>query len=302
MGHAVRWIDLLDPDAAELARESPAVLHERALDLLTTPTDPRRLPRPTLEGHGQYVLGLFLVATPAPDKESLVYQEVGLVLTHDAVVTVRKTPPGCPPFEPAALHERGEVESAGMVAFHLVDDVAERYLDLIDHLNDEIDDVEEHVEEWDARRVRERLSDLRHDILGIRRTLAPTRDAVHRVFDRRVDVQGDEVFDRDVELHFADAYDKLLRATEALELSRDLVAGVRDYYQSKIAIDQNEVTKRLAAYGSILLVPTFIVGVYGQNFRHIPELHWRLGYAFSWAVIVLVTAVQIAFFRRLRWL
>src|SRR5947208_16072415 len=106
MAHAVRWIDLLDPDAAELEREAPMRLHERAVDLLTAPTDPRRLPRPTLEGHGTYVLGLFLVATALPEQDTLVYQEVGLVLTHDLALTVRKTPPGCPAFEPSALRER----------------------------------------------------------------------------------------------------------------------------------------------------------------------------------------------------
>src|SRR3954469_3797211 len=106
MARSVRWMHLLDPDAEELVREAPVELHERALDLLTEPTDPRRLPRPTLEAHGPYVLGLFLVATPAPDGTMLVDQEVALILTRDVVVTVRKTPPGCPPFEPAVLHER----------------------------------------------------------------------------------------------------------------------------------------------------------------------------------------------------
>ena len=65
MAHSVRWIDLLDPDAAELARESPVELHERALDLLTEPTDPWRLPRTRLEGNGTYVLCVFLFGTPA---------------------------------------------------------------------------------------------------------------------------------------------------------------------------------------------------------------------------------------------
>ena len=114
-------------------------------------------------------------------------------------------------------------------------------------------------------------------MLHIRRTLAPTRDAVRRVVDNRVDLEGGiEVFSDDVELHFADAYDKLLRASEALELCRDLVAGARDYYQAMVAQDQNEIVKRLTAVASVLLVPTFIVGLYGQNFRDMPEYHWRL--------------------------
>ena len=93
-----------------------------------------------------------------------------------------------------------------------------------------------------------------------------------------------------------------MRAYDGLELSRDLAAGARDYLQTKIANDQNEVTKRLTAIASIVLFPTFVVGVYGQNFDHMPELHWRLGYLWSWVVIIVVTAAQLVYFRRRRWL
>ena len=123
------------------------------------------------------------------------------------------------------------------------------------------------------------------------------------MLDDRVELDGDvTLFPRDVELHFADAYDKLLRATDGLDLARDLLAGVRDFHQSEIANDQNEVMKRLTAIASILLVPTFIVGVYGQNLKGAPEQHWEHGYAFSWALIVVVTGLQIWYFRHKRWI
>jgi magnesium transporter len=83
---------------------------------------------------------------------------------------------------------------------------------------------------------------------------------------------------------------------------RDLVAGVRDYHQGKIANDQNEVMKRLTAIASILLLPTFIVGLYGQNFHDIPELHWGFGSGYSWAVIAVTTLLQLWYFRRKRWI
>jgi len=94
----------------------------------------------------------------------------------------------------------------------------------------------------------------------------------------------------------------MLRATEGLDLARDLVAGVRDYHQSKVANDQNEVMKRLTVVASILLLPTFIVGLYGQNLRGVPEFHWRFGYAWSWAVIIVTTIGQIVYYRRKGWI
>jgi magnesium transporter len=150
--------------------------------------------------------------------------------------------------------------------------------------------------------VHKRISALRHDILHIRQSLSPTRDAVHRVVDGRVEGEAPSLVDEHEITLFSDVYDKLLRANDALELSRDLIAGVRDFYQSKVAQSQNEVVQRLTAIASILLFPTFVVGVYGQNFDVMPELHWHYGYAFSWAVIILSTIGQIAFFRWKRWI
>ena len=133
--------------------------------------------------------------------------------------------------------------------------------------------------------------------------LAPTRDAARAVLDDRVELDGDvSLFPRDIELHFADAYDKLLRATDGLDLSRDLLAGVRDFHQAEVANDQNEVMKRLTVVASVLLLPTFIVGLYGQNFKHIPEIGWGHGYAWSWGLIIVTTALQLWYFRRKRWI
>jgi magnesium transporter len=297
------WVDLLDPDRAAIEEALSVKLEDRDAGRLLDPHDSDSGPRPALSSRGDYVIGIFVVAVDTPEDDRIYYQEVDLVATADTVLTVRKTPPDGEAFDPEDMHEAcAKPISAGMIAYHLVDSVAERYLDLVDDLNEDIDELEERVDEWPAAKVRERLSHLRHDMLRIRRTLAPMRDAVRRVIDDRVELESVELFPPEVDQRFGDAYDKLLRATEGLELSRDLLSGVRDYSQSKVSIDQNEVTKQLTAIASMVLIPTFVVGVYGQNFDHMPELHWRLGYLFSWAVIVLTTLAQFVYFRRKRWI
>jgi magnesium transporter len=302
---AAKWIDLLDPSIEELREHAPRDLEETAIEPLVAHPEHDDEPRPTLQGHGDYVFGVFLVARAMPDEDTIYYQEIGVVLTDDTLLTVRKTP--------ASGGERYDIESVraavrptdspGMIAYRIVDDIAEKYLDLVDDVDSEIDELEDKVDVQSGEKTRARISDLRHDLLHIRRTLAPMRDAVRRVVDDVVEVDnGKDVFPHDVEIAFNGAYDKLLRALDGLEFSRDLLASVRDYHQSKIANDQNEVTKRLTVIASIVLVPTFIVGVYGQNFVHMPELHWHYGYAYSWGLIVGSTLVQLWWFRRKRWL
>ena len=300
-----KWIDLIDPAPDELREQLPRKVQESALERLLAPAKPEDEPRPTLQNHGDYVFGIFLVAVAVPEEDRVFYQEVDVVITHDVLVTVSKTPPGEHPYDPQPTRESCKPDdSAGMMFYRLVDDIAEHYLDLVDALDAEIDELEDNVETAPAARTRVRLSELRHDLLHIRRTLAPTRDAIRRVVDNVVEVtEGEEVFPHEVEVAFNSAYDKLLRAFDGLELSRDLIASVRDYLQSKVANDQNEVTKKLTALASMLLVPTFIVGVYGQNFKHhFPELTWQFGYLFSWGLIVATTVIQLWFFRRKRWI
>jgi magnesium transporter len=303
------WIDLLDPDEAQLREHAPRDFDAAVLERLLEAADLEGRALPTLQGHGDYVFGVLLVAVLEPDRDRLYYQEVDLVITRDAVLTVRKTPPGAEPFDPARVQEvcaARERVSPGTVAYHLVDEVAESYLELLDGIDGEIDELEEHIADWPSERIQRRLTAIRHDLLHVRRTLAPTRDAVRGVADGRVDIDRGllrrEVFPEEMERAFAGVLDKLLRATESLEFARDLLGTVRDYHATQIATEQNDVVKRLTAIASLVLIPTFIVGLYGQNFDHMPELHWYLGYLYSWGLIVLVTVVQLVFFRWKRWL
>jgi magnesium transporter len=300
------WIDLLDPSEERLRATLPRELHDRAMERLLQPIRHDDEPRPTIESHGDYVYAVFIVPVCRRRQDEVFYQEIDLVATHDFVLTVRKTPEGDHPFDETPIRDEVAAQPdapAGKIALFVLDAVAEEYLHVVDELDDEIDELEEAVETHDPAYVRERISHLRRHFLHIRRALWPTRDAADRVADRRVDLADDELFPEAIELEFRDTYEKLLRAGDGLELSRDLLASVRDYLQAKIANDQNEVMKKLTVIASILLLPTFIVGLYGQNFQHhFPELHWQFGYLWSWAVIVATTAAQLWFFRRKRWI
>jgi magnesium transporter len=299
------WVDLLDPSEQELLEAFPQTIHESALGLLCQPARHEDEPRPRLDGQGDYVFGIFLVAVAVPEEDRVFYQEIDLVVTADQVLTVRKTPEKGKPFEIERVRATvRETDDSGMIAYRLVDEIVEDYLDLIDTLNDEIEELDDHVEDWTAQQIRRRIADLRHDMLHIRRTLSPTRDAIREIVDDRVDVDKGTLFPQEVEVAFGNAYDKALRATEGMDFSRDLLGSVRDYYLAKVANDQNEVMKRLTVVASLLLVPTFIVGLYGQNFHHIPEINvfdaW--GYPWAWFLIIVTTAFQIWYFRRKRWI
>jgi magnesium transporter len=297
------WIDLLDPTAEELDKALPESVHVRALEQLLRPSVHDDEPRPKLESHGSYLLGVFLIAVVESDG-AMYYQEVDLVMTRKQLVTIRKTPGnGKAPYDcslaQAACREHDPI---GMVVYHLVDDIAERYLGMVDGLDEAIELLEDGLEQWNAEVIRRRMNDIKRDILQIRRTLAPFRELTRRIVENRTDVDGEELFTKDVEINFAAAHDKFLRATDGLEVARDLLSGVRDYYQTLLSNRQNEIGQRMAAIASMLLLPTFIVGLYGQNFIDIPETRWHYGYIYSWGLIIGLTVAQFVYFRRKKWL
>ena len=296
-----RWTDLVDPTHEELLAALPAGVDPDALNVLASAPDDVRT-RPLLEAHGGYVLGVFLDARPLPNEDRIVYREVDFVATPELVVTVRKTPEDGKPWDPAPLAApaaRGA--SVGELVFRLIDDVAESFLDVVDASDVEIDELEEHIDDWSSDQIRRRLGSLRHDLLHARRTVSATRAAVRRINDKRLDVGDDALFPEPVERMFADTYETLLRAAEELDVARDLLSNLRDHHQAQIAESQNEVVKKLTVIASLVLVPTLIVGFYGQNFGPaFDDPYWTLGVSTS--LIVGTTVVQLALYRWRRWI
>jgi magnesium transporter len=198
-----------------------------------------------------------------------------------------------------AAQESGS--SVGLLVHRLVDEIADSYLALLDAVFEEIDALEDRIDDLEPRVVRQRLLEVRHRLLRYRKAVSATRAAVRRVLDGRVEVGGDDLFPTQVEQMFGDTYDTLVRVTEELDIARDLLAGARDHLQAKIAQTQNEVGKKLTVIASLVLVPSFIVGFYGQNFEGVFDArYWTLGA--STMLIVVSTLVQLALFRWRRWI
>jgi magnesium transporter len=239
---------------------------------------------------------------PAEESGEHAFQEICMVATHDRIVTVRKS------SRDGAAYDLGPLQAAvdaglptGTLVHRLVDDVTDSYLDLLDRIYAQIDRLEDEIDDLPPAQVRSRISDLRHELLYRRRTVSATRAAVRRVLDGRVDIGEHELFPVEIERLFGDTYDTLVRITEELDVARDLIAGVREHLQGRIAENQNEVGKKLTVIASLVLVPSLIVGFYGQNFEGVFDRdYWTL--AVSTGLILASTVVQLALFRWRRWI
>ena len=294
-----RWLDLVDPSRDELESALPAGVDPDVVEELLAPPRPGRDPHPVVEAHGSYVFGVLVVMSPVASEE-LAYQEIDFVATPERFVTVRKSSASDVAYDMAALRAASDTAPIGVLVHRLVDDVADTYLDLLDAVYAEIDALEDEIDDLRPSQVRLRLAELRHMLLHRRRTVSGMRAVARRVLDGRIEIGEHALFPPDVERMFGDTYDTLVRVTEELDVARDLLSGVRDHLQSKIAENQNEVGKKLTVIASLVLVPSLVVGFFGQNFASEFERgYWTVG--MSTGLIVLSTLVQLALFRWRRW-
>jgi magnesium transporter len=103
-------------------------------------------------------------------------------------------------------------------------------------------------------------------------------------------------------IYFRDVYDHTVQVIDTVETYRDLLSGMLDLYLSSISNRTNEVMKFLTVIGTIFMPLTFLVGVYGMNFKHFPELEWKNGYFVLWAFMIALALLMVAYFRKKRWL
>jgi magnesium transporter len=298
-----RWLDLVDPTRDELLATLPVPVDPEVVEALAERPGEGREPRPLLESHGTYVFGVLLASLPVPHEDRVTYQEIDVVATPSVLVTVRKTPGARgAPFDVSALRPTAEhTASTGVLLHRLVDEVADSFVASVDATFAEIDELEDALDAWPPSRVRMRISALRHELLLSRRAIGSTRGAIRRVVDGRIDVGDHALFPTDVERLFAETYDTLVRTTEELDIARDLLAGVRDHHQSKITEGQGDIAKKLTVVASLVLVPSLIVGYFGQNFESaFDDAYWSVGV--SSGLIILTTLVQLAIYRWRRWI
>ena len=266
---------------------------------LLAPPRPGRDPHPSIESHGSYVFGVLVVMSNG-SRGDVALQEIDFVATPERLVTVRKSGTHVD-YDMAALRSASEDVPIGILVHRLVDDLADTYLDLLDAIYAEIDALEDEIDSLRPTQVRLRIAELRHMLLYRRRTVSGMRAVARRVLDGRIEVGEHALFPSGVERLFGDTYDTLVRVTEELDVARDLLSGVRDHLQSKIAENQNEVGKKLTVIASLVLVPSLVVGFFGQNFaEEFDRYYWTVGV--SSGLIVVATLVQLAIFRWRRWI
>ncbi len=292
----VSWINITGLHEVEtLAQFGDAFgLHPLVLeDILNTDQ------RPKLEDYGEYLyIVIKRLGNGAPANE-ISTEQISLILGRNLVISFLESDSGVfNGVKDRILNNRGRIRRLGAdyLAYTLMDAVVDNYFAIFETLGERIEVLQETIISRPIPASLQTLHMLKRELLFLRKSVWPLREVVSGM------QRGDStLIHKDTWFYLRDVYDHTIHVIDTIETYRDMLASMMDIYLSSLSIRLNEVMKVLTIIATIFMPLTFIVGIYGMNFQHMPELGWRWGYPLVLLLMAGVTAGMLVFFRRKKW-
>jgi magnesium transporter len=290
------WVAITEPDDAEMDQMAEEFgLHELAVEDAKRPHQ-----RPKLDEYGEDLFAVLrTVERDTPDGE-LRQGQVAVFVGRNYVLSVRSN--ASRGF--VDVRERTEREpdllrhGSGYVLYALMDAVVDRYFPVLESLEEELERLEESIfRTTPSRDSIEAFYDLKHDVMVLKHAVAPLMEVTGKLYGGRVPALCAGLGE-----YFRDVYDHLHRVNSAIEQMRDMLQTAISVSFTLINLAESETTKRLAAWGALITIPTLIAGIYGMNFAHMPELTWVFGYPLALALMAGIDGYLIYRFRKAGWL
>jgi magnesium transporter len=284
------WLGLYEPTPDEL----DAVRREFNLHELAVEDALHAHQRPKLEVYDDT---LFVVLKPAryiDSEERVETGEIHLFVSDAFVVAVRHGEASSLRDARKRLEHRSELLSSGTgaVLYAIVDKVVDDYEPVVEGLAHDIQQIEAQVFSAERANPAERIYKMEREVLEFSRAVTPLTPAIDRLARGHF-----HLIDEDLHEYFRDIHDHLLREAQRIDGFRDLLGSALHANLTQVAVRQNEDMRKITAWVAILAVPTMVAGIYGMNFKHMPELEWTLGYP---AVLVVTLAICFTLYRRFR--
>jgi len=182
------------------------------------------------------------------------------------------------------------------LAYALLDAVVDHYFVVLETLGDRIDTLEEELVRDPREETLHAIHALKREMLIFRKAVWPLREVVAGI--ERTETP---LIQPSTSIFFRDVYDHIIQVIDNVETYRDMLAGMLETYLSSMSNRMNQVMKILTIISTIFIPLTFLVGVYGMNFEHMPELKWRFGYFLIWGVMIILGLGLVRIFKRKKW-
>ncbi len=258
--------------------------------------------RPKIEDYGDYVYIVLKMLYPSSESGKVVEEQVSIIFSRDLVVSFQEEGKKGDVFGDvrerlASGNSRLRKSGADQLVYSMIDAVVDGYFALMEDAGEKIEALEARLVSRPDQKLLHSIQAQKKELLLMRRSVWPLRDVLSSI------LRGEyPLFSESSRTYLRDVYDHTIQVVETLETFRDLLSSVLDIYLSSVSNRLNEVMKVLTMISTLFIPLTFIVGIYGMNFRFMPELDWKYGYLMVWAVMAAVAAGMFVFFKKKKWL
>jgi len=256
--------------------------------------------RPKMEDYGEY-LYIVLKALNYSDKTNEIETEqISLILGSNFVFSFQEREGDT--FDPLRVRIRngkGRIRKMGAdyLAYALLDSIVDNYFIILERLGEKIEFLEEELVTRPTPETLQTIHHLKRELIFLRKAVWPLREVINGL------ERGESSLVKEsTQFYLRDVYDHTIQTIDSIETYRDMVSGMLDIYLSSVSNRLNSVMKVLTIIATIFMPLTFIAGIYGMNFKYMPELEWRWGYPLIWLVIVGIGVVMLIYFRKKKWL
>lgn len=254
--------------------------------------------RPKIEDFGEHIF-LVLKMLYYLEKE-ITIEQVSLILGPNFVISFQEREGDVfNNIRERIRNNKGRIRKMGAdyLAYSLLDAIVDGYFVILEKVGEEIEDIEEKLIKNPTPKTVQIIHNLKREMISLRKSVWPLREVVG-VLERGESA----LIKKTTGIYLRDVYDHTIQVIDTIETYRDMISGMLDIYLSSISNRMNEVMKILTIIATIFIPLTFIAGIYGMNFRFMPELGWRLGYPAVLFIMVIIGIVMLFYFRRKKWL
>jgi magnesium transporter len=255
--------------------------------------------RPKLEDHDDY-LYIVLKHFHKDDGGRLASEQVSIVLGPNYLISLHEKEGDLfNPIRERLRNEHGRLRNSGAddLAHAILDGIVDGYFTILDHFGEEIETLEETLMDGPSPETLRAIQILKREMILLRKAVWPLREVVGNLSRSDSPLIGKLSV-----LYFRDISDHTVQVIDTIETYRDMLSGMLDIYLSTISNRMNEVMKVLTVIATIFMPLTFLAGVYGMNFKYMPELEWQWGYPALWGVMTIVAVLMLLYFRKKKWL
>jgi magnesium transporter len=262
--------------------------------------------RPKFEDYGGYLYIVVRMLYPGKNGEGtgeeVISEQVSIILGPNYVLSFQEQGREGDVFDPVRdriRNAKGRIRELGAdyLAYSLIDSIVDSYFLILEKLGERIEFLEEELVTDPAPATLRVLHRLKSEMIFIRKSVWPLREVISGL-----ERAESPLIREQTKVYLRDIYDHTIQVIDTVETYRDMLSGMMDIYLSSISNRMNEVMKVLTIIATIFIPMTFLAGVYGMNFKYMPELEWRISYPIFWLVIVVTAVVMLVFFKRKKWL